>query len=380
MNRILNLIPKETSGEIFSQLNNLEKYQKAIRQEQQTIEELIHIILKHLEKEYQTIKNTFKTLKSVNGNFQEYVEENISLFVKKWNIPGLIEKSPESENTTKQHLAGLLRGLFIEFEQKMNKKHNVQADLKELFKEFLSNYTDKLEKPNIDKVKTNNLTDFIEKLTLTQIRLNNSKALFRKSKNNLISNIKELEGKFKNNETTFKKDLFALAITEDGIFIDNAGLVLIAPFIRYLFRSIEYIDDQHKFINIEFQHRAVLLLQYLCAPFDKTFEYLLPLCKIVCGFSPEQLIDIEFNPNKREVSECENLIAVVIEQAGIFKKLSNGGFRDSFMLREGKLSSQNKNWLLQVEKKTHDILLEKIPWNYKIIKQPWMSVVLQVEW
>ncbi len=166
---------------------------------------------------------------------------------------------------------------------------------------------------------------------------------------------------------------------KEEIFIQNAGLVILSPYIKYLFIALEYIEE-NEFISEEKQHRAALLLQYMCAPTFPVLEFQMPLAKVLCGMSPFEFIETDFEPTEREISESESLISIVIERAGIFKNLSNDGFRGSFILRDAKLSEQNKNWLVQVEKKTHDILLDKIPWNYKMIKLPWVSSLIQVDW
>ena len=50
------------------------------------------------------------------------------------------------------------------------------------------------------------------------------------------------------------------------------------------------------------------------------------------------------------------------------------------MQREGKLTRKPFDWLLQVEQKTLDILLGRLPWGLSMIKLPWMPEMLRVEW
>jgi hypothetical protein len=49
-------------------------------------------------------------------------------------------------------------------------------------------------------------------------------------------------------------------------------------------------------------------------------------------------------------------------------------------VREGKINMDESAHLLQVEQKTIDILLNRIPWSFSIIKTPWMKAKLSVEW
>ena len=66
-----------------------------------------------------------------------------------------------------------------------------------------------------------------------------------------------------------------------------------------------------------------------------------------------------------------------------WKKLGNtsvNSLRESFLLRNGKLSETEQYWQLQVEGRAWDVLLNYLPWGYSIISLPWMKKRIQVEW
>ena len=50
------------------------------------------------------------------------------------------------------------------------------------------------------------------------------------------------------------------------------------------------------------------------------------------------------------------------------------------MQREGVLQMTEGGWQLRVERKTHDVLIDKIPWGMSAINTPWMEHVIYVEW
>ena len=56
------------------------------------------------------------------------------------------------------------------------------------------------------------------------------------------------------------------------------------------------------------------------------------------------------------------------------------GFRGSFLLREGTLEQEEERWLLTVEEKAYDILLETVPWGFRQIRLPWLKKHVQVRW
>jgi hypothetical protein len=62
------------------------------------------------------------------------------------------------------------------------------------------------------------------------------------------------------------------------------------------------------------------------------------------------------------------------------KSTSLEGFRSSFLQRKGLLFEEESQWKLQVEKKGYDLLLDSIPWSFKMIKFSWMNKMMDVEW
>jgi len=60
--------------------------------------------------------------------------------------------------------------------------------------------------------------------------------------------------------------------------------------------------------------------------------------------------------------------------------ISIEGFRIAFLQREGLLTVRNGDWLIRVERQTHDILLDRIGWTIGIIKLPWLDDIIYVEW
>ena len=74
------------------------------------------------------------------------------------------------------------------------------------------------------------------------------------------------------------------------------------------------------------------------------------------------------------------MLGSVIEHWVILKNTSIEGLRESFLQRNGKLTFANNEWLLQVEQKPYDMLLQSLPWNIGFIKLAWMNQILITEW
>ncbi|MEP5602010.1 MAG: contractile injection system tape measure protein, partial [Algibacter sp.] len=165
----------------------------------------------------------------------------------------------------------------------------------------------------------------------------------------------------------------------DFITIQNAGLVLLWPFLQRFFENLEVMAGKAFHDEIA-RNKAVCALQYLCDTTEtELFEGMLPFAKVLCGVPLEDTI----SPICLSVAEkdmAEGLLRSVIERGPHWTNLSLDGFRASYLCRQGSLRTRDGHWLLQVQKETYDITLEKLPWSINTIKLPWMNEILIVEW
>jgi hypothetical protein len=182
-------------------------------------------------------------------------------------------------------------------------------------------------------------------------------------------------------ETTNKQEIpINSSFSEtDAIYVGNGGLVILWPFLQPFFERLGLTHNK-QFKDTSSAQRAVGLLQYLASGDESPLEFLLPLNKMLCGLAPESVFDFGVEISLEEKQECDDLLAAVIQQAPILKSMSSAGFRVSFLLRQGLLSTRDGQWLLRVERETHDIVLDRFPWGVSIIRLPWMTAIMQVEW
>lgn len=169
------------------------------------------------------------------------------------------------------------------------------------------------------------------------------------------------------------------AITEDGLYVENCGIILLHPFLEIFLEELKLISGK-QFINEHAQKRSVLLLHYLATGSAETEEFNLVLQKIICGLHLEESLPPFIELNEKEITESENLLSSVMNYWAPLKNTSPAGLRNSFLQRGGKLSLTENGWLLNVEQKTIDILLGKLPWGFSTIRLPWMKDLLSVEW
>jgi hypothetical protein len=171
-----------------------------------------------------------------------------------------------------------------------------------------------------------------------------------------------------------KDDL--VAELEEGIYVDNAGAVIFAAFIPALFKKLA-LEENGVILNPDL---AALIIQYCVTGDVKIAEYELVLPKILCGIAIEFPVNTNTVIATDQMKEVDEMLLSLIEYWLVLKNTSIEGLRESFFKRSGKLSMVNNEWLLQVEQKPFDMLLQQLPWSISMIKLPWMTNLLKTEW
>ena len=164
-----------------------------------------------------------------------------------------------------------------------------------------------------------------------------------------------------------------------SLFVNNAGLVLFHPYISMLFKKLYYTDEDNLWVDDYARTKAPLVLQYLITGQTQFEEQELLFNKFLCGIPFYEPVPSEILLTEEEVNSCQGLIESVIMHWGALKSTSIDGLRNSFLIRDGKLSKE-ETWQLTVENKAWDVLLAQLPWGFSIVKTPWMNELLYVHW
>lgn len=166
---------------------------------------------------------------------------------------------------------------------------------------------------------------------------------------------------------------------EEGIFLKNAGLVLLHPFFESFFNDFDLLSGA-QFKDSDSQTLAVHLLHYLATKDEFAAEYDLGMEKFLCGWDPELPIAKDVPLNQAMKDETEMLLGAAIRHWSALKNTSPDGLREGFLQRDGKLVVNDFQNRLIVENKGQDVLLSYLPWGYAVFKLPWMKSPLYVEW
>ena len=171
------------------------------------------------------------------------------------------------------------------------------------------------------------------------------------------------------------------ADTEDSPAVAAAGVCLLWPFLTRFFARQGLLDDRETgFASFAAQQRAVLLLHHLATGERDAAEFLLMLPKVLCGVPPFDPCEVIEPVTDAEDVEAGQLLDAAIAHAASFGRISQAGLRETFLMRKGVLATCDGAWLLRVERRSADVLLERIPWTLQWFRLPWMQAAMRVEW
>lgn len=163
-------------------------------------------------------------------------------------------------------------------------------------------------------------------------------------------------------------------------FVDNAGLVLLWPFLPRYFQMLELTRGQ-AFRDATAQSRALYLLHFLATGAGDAPEHRLLLNKILCGLPTALPPEPQAPPTEAERNLSEELLYGVTRNWDKLRNTSIAGLREAFLQREGRLlKKDDDSWALTVSGKPYDMLLDSLPWSLSTIRLGWMPQVLFVQW
>ncbi|OEJ98586.1 hypothetical protein A8C32_05135 [Flavivirga aquatica] len=180
------------------------------------------------------------------------------------------------------------------------------------------------------------------------------------------------------------KEIVPEVIEEETIgesaFIENAGMVILGPYIYMLFERLGLLENG-VFKNEESQHKAIYILQYATTGKTDAEEHELLLNKIICGLDIHEPIPHAMSLSLEEKEMIDNgLLKAIIAHWSAIGNTSVEGLRVSFLCRPGRITVEEKKYVLVVEEKSYDMLLDNIPWTIGQLKLSWMQKLLEVIW
>ena len=162
--------------------------------------------------------------------------------------------------------------------------------------------------------------------------------------------------------------------------ISNAGLVILSPFLPMLFMRLNMLSQDHRSFNSnESKVRAIFILQHFIANEDREYdEKDLFLNSLLINYPSNEPLPKRLVLNQNELNTIDSLLEAAKANWSKMRNTSMRAFQESFLNRAGVI--EKTEWTLTVEERAYDILLDSIPWSYKVVRLPWMENILKVNW
>jgi len=162
----------------------------------------------------------------------------------------------------------------------------------------------------------------------------------------------------------------------EGLLVDDAGVVLLHPFLPRFFGALGVaVDDA-----LVRPARAALLLHHLATGALAAEEHDLVLAKVLCGIPIESPVPREAPVTAEEQAEATALLDSVVRHWEVLRNTTADGLRGNFLARRGRIELREDDWVLRLELRPYDLLLDSLPWGIAHVKLPWMPRLMHVEW
>ena len=172
------------------------------------------------------------------------------------------------------------------------------------------------------------------------------------------------------------------AMQPEYISVTNAGLCLLTPWVIRLFSMLDLLTEDKKDLkDMDARIRAIFILQRLVTAEQREYkERDLAFNRVLAACPFNVPLPKRLELTDKEVETVESMLAGVKANWPKMVNTSVGGFQRSFIERDGQLEQQEGKWVLTVESKAYDILLDSLPWSYKMIRFPWLKKPISVSW
>lgn len=161
--------------------------------------------------------------------------------------------------------------------------------------------------------------------------------------------------------------------------VSDSGIVLLSPYVPMLLNRIGLVNG-NVFASEDARLKAVAVLCYAVFGGYKIPQNYSLVINVICGYERDFKAKNLPELTSDEKSLVDGLLVAVVKNWGAIGNTSAEGLRTSFLIRKGKLEDAENGLNIQVEKNSFDMLLDKLPWGYSMVKFPWMKDRLNVKW
>jgi hypothetical protein len=172
---------------------------------------------------------------------------------------------------------------------------------------------------------------------------------------------------------------------ETGIYIGNAGLIILAQYLRALFNNLGLLDGK-SFKDKEASIKAIHLLQFASGlenreGFEGYNEHDFVFNKVLCGLAIDEPVPESMEISDSEKDQVNELLNAVLNHWTMMQRSSIHALQTTFFQKQGRLSKNGPDWELLVERDSAvEILIDKLPWSIAMVKLPWNDFTIHTQW
>ena len=186
-------------------------------------------------------------------------------------------------------------------------------------------------------------------------------------------------GKLVADDSNTKEMLEEADAAATGFIVQQAGVVLLHPFLQSLFDSMGCLHNNEFKTEVN-QLTAIAALQFAATGSTEADESCLLLHKWLVGWPLSKPLPRKLHLPLSVQSEITAMLEAVIGHWAALKNTSIEGLRETFFQRSGSLKVQETGYILYVEQRSVDILLKQLPWGFELVVLPWLKQPLYVSW
>lgn len=403
LNNDFKIIEDKIFIEILNDENFSSKWKNAVQNpiartrfiKQFTDSQIVSIIKKGILFKKNNTDNNSKiiSIEAIQKQMETHIAKNLMIQNQRfltWEIV-VLSLLDTSDTIVKQKLFRLICNIF-EFHTKNRFLEHKELFLKEIknqienknelevladLETFVLNIEKKLE-PIISKEKENEKIHENKQETIANpdLILSNEKDLAASS--NESKETQNNEKLIDKKELSFEKEEEIRDPDNSELYLDNAGLVLIHPFLKSLFENCELLNKDNTITHPE---TAAHLLHYIATGKEQDYENAMGFEKFLCNIPLAQPIERNIVLSEEMKKEATAMLQAVLSNWEVMKTASAELLQNEFLQRPGKLSiNGDETPTIIIERKTQDILLDKLNWNLSIIKLAWKKRIIYVNW
>jgi len=357
LQRITNVYKEKTHKEILKKILkttieiNQETFLKKLINK---IQENLKITIAEKEKK-EWIKTLIKTkkIKEIAETIEKKIKEKV-------NIKALSQ-------TEKEQLQIRIVQAILQYESTKQIEENITEDIKiQIIKKSKTEIEEEKEIRATDK-KNNKIT----KEEKEQKEQKNKKTTKEKETKQNKQERNEKKEKIKRIEKQKQQE------KEIKITTEKAGIILIHPFIKELFKRMGVLTENKEIKNT---NKAAVILHYIATGNEEAMDIEMSLEKIILGIPQAEILTKPQKLTEKEKQQCDELLVAVIQHWKIYKSKAITTLRAMFIQRYATIEKTETKIKIEVEKQAQDILLDKLPWGIEMIKLPWLKQIIYTKW